>query len=61
MEFVSFFYDDEWIRGLAYLIDIFEQLSKLNLKMQGKSTNIILFEDTLAAFISKLDNWKTKI
>ena len=45
----------------SYMVDIFDQLNKLNLKMQGKNTIIIQFKDTLKAFMSKLDNWKRKI
>ena len=43
------------------MVDIFDQLNRLNLKMQGKNTNIIQFKDTLKAFMSKLDNWKRKV
>ena len=46
---------------LAYLHGIFEQLNKLNLQMQGKDTNIIIFVDVLRAFKSKLANWKRKV
>ena len=46
---------------LAYLCDIFEQLNKLNLQMQGKNINIFKFVDALKAFTSKLSNWKRKI
>ena len=44
---------------LLYLHDIFEQLNKLNLRMQG--TYIIMFVDALKAFKSKLANWKRKV
>lgn len=40
---------------LAYFVDIFEKLNKLNLQMQGKKTNIIKSEDALKA-MSKLEN-----
>ena len=43
------------------MCDIFEQLKKFNLQMQGRNTNIINFVDALKAFISKLSNWKQKI
>ena len=56
LEFVSFLDNDGCIRRHVYLVDIFEQLNKLNLIMRGKNTNIILFKDTCAAFISKFDN-----
>lgn len=45
---------------LAYLVDIFEQLNKRNLQIQGRNTNI-KFMDSLKAFMSKLENWKRKI
>ncbi|XP_068237352.1 zinc finger BED domain-containing protein 5-like [Palaemon carinicauda] len=45
---------------LAYVVDIFEQLNKLNLQMQGRNTNIIKFIDALRAFITKLENWKRR-
>ena len=61
MEFVSLLNNDRWIRYLAYMVDIFDQLNKLNLKMQGRNTNIIQFKDSLKAFMSKLDNWKRKV
>jgi len=38
IEFASLLNNDRWIRYLAYMIDIFDQLNKLNLKMQGKNT-----------------------
>ena len=60
-EFASLLKNDRWIRSLAYMVDIFDHLNKLNLKMQGKNTNIIQFKDTLKAFMSKLDNWKRKV
>ena len=43
------------------MVDIFDQLNKPNLKMQGKNTNIIQFKDSLKAFMSKLDIWKRKV
>ena len=43
------------------MVGIFDQLNRLNLKIQGKNTNILQYKDTLKAFMSKLDNWKRKI
>ena len=43
------------------MVDVFDQLNRQNLKMQGKNTNIVQFKDTLKAFMSKLDNWKKKV
>ena len=53
MEFVSLLNNDRWIRYLAYMVDILDQLNKLNLKMQGRNTNIIQFKDFLKAFMSR--------
>ena len=55
MMYYSWLKDKEWILSLAYLRDIFEQLNKLILRMQGKDTNIITFVDALRAFKSKLE------
>ena len=60
-EFASLLKNDRWIRYLAYMVDIFDHLNKLNLKMQGKNITIIQFKDTLKAFMSNLDNWKRKV
>ena len=49
------------IRYLASLVNVFDQLNRLNLKMQGKNTNIIQFKDTLKTFMSKIDNCKRKV
>uniref|UniRef100_UPI00358F1C07 zinc finger BED domain-containing protein 5-like n=1 Tax=Myxine glutinosa TaxID=7769 RepID=UPI00358F1C07 len=54
------FHEMLWVFRLAYLVDIFDQLNRLNLKLQGKGTTIIQFIDTLSAFIQKLENWKRK-
>ena len=61
IDFALLLKNDRWIRYLAYMVNIFDQLNRLNLKMQGKNTNIIQFKDTLKAFMSKLDNWKRKV
>jgi hypothetical protein len=41
-------------------LDIFGQLNKLNLKLQGKDMHIIHFRDNLQTFVSKLGNWRRK-
>lgn len=55
------FSDDGWHMRLAYLADIFEHLNSLNLKLQGKQTNLIHFQDNLQAFVAKLKNWRRKV
>ncbi|XP_067139324.1 zinc finger BED domain-containing protein 5-like [Centruroides vittatus] len=53
---------------LAYLVDIFTHLNKLNLQLQGSGNrhlegvaNIFIFEDKLRAFICKFQLWIGKI
>ena len=60
MELFAWLNEEEWIMRLAYLVDIFEQLNKLNLQMQGSNTNI-KFVDALNATMNKLENWKRKV
>ena len=60
-EFTSLLKNDRRIKYLACMVNIFDQLNTLNLKMQGKNNNVIQFKDTLKAFMSKLDNWKRKV
>ena len=60
-EFLSYFNDNNWITSLAYLADIFEKLNIINLKLQGKNTNIIQLRDNLKVFVEKLQNWCQKV
>ncbi|XP_068234378.1 protein FAM200A-like [Palaemon carinicauda] len=46
---------------LAYLVDIFESLNAVNLKLQGKNIHIISHHDTIRTFMAKLDLWKCRI
>ena len=50
------FTNSKFIACLAYLVDIFDSLNTLNLKMQGKEKNIIQFVDLINAFVVKLSN-----
>ena len=60
-ELESFYEDNIFISQLSYLVDIFDHLNCLNLKMQRKDTTVIDFMDALNAFVQKLDNWKRKV
>ena len=42
-------------------VDIFEKLNILNLKLQGKNTNIIQLRDNLKVFVEKFQNWRQKV
>ncbi len=50
-----------WEPHLVYLADIFEQLNRLNLKLQGKETNVFHLMDCLHGFLAKLQNWQRKV
>ena len=56
----SCFRDSTFISKLAYLVDIFDQFNRLNLKLQRRYTIELDFIDTLNAFVQKLKNWKQK-
>ena len=55
------FQSDSFQITLAYLVDIFESLNTVNLKLQGKNIHIIMHHDTIQAFMAKLDLWKSRI
>ena len=52
-ELVVHFSDSKFIACLAYLVDIFDCLNTLNVKMQEKVKNIIHFVDLINGFIAK--------
>ena len=55
------FQSESFRLSLAYLVDIFEALNALNLKLQGKNINILMHHDTIRTFMAKLDLWKCRI
>ena len=59
-ELRSYFKDDSFISRLSYLVDIFYQMKRINLKLQGKGTTIIDFINALNAFVQKLENGTRK-
>jgi len=44
-EFLSYFSDEICLKCLDYLAEMFENLNNINLKAQGKVTNIIQLHD----------------
>jgi len=60
-ELAVHFTNSKFIACLAYLVDIFDSLNTLNLKMQDKEKNIIQFVDLINAFVEKLLNWRRKV
>ncbi|XP_042220630.1 protein FAM200B-like [Homarus americanus] len=59
-DLLSHFNEVLWEPRLAYLADIFEQLNRLNLKLQGKERNVFHHMDCIRAFLHKLQNWQRK-
>ena len=59
-ELKSCFRDGTFISKLAYLVDIFDQLNRLNLKLQRRDITVLDFIDAPNAFVQKLENWKRK-
>ena len=50
-----------FVSRLAYLVHIIRALNQLNLQMQGKGKDIILFVDFTNTFVEKLSNRKHKV
>lgn len=53
--------DDEWIRDLAFLVDITKHVNDLNVKLQGKDQHIGLLVSHTKAFEVKLRLWKMQL
>ena len=56
----SLFLDKDWLSRLCYLSDIVERLNVLNLSLQSRDRNILVFCDNLSAFQGCLDLWASK-
>ncbi|XP_076053603.1 zinc finger BED domain-containing protein 5-like [Oratosquilla oratoria] len=55
------FHSEGFHATLAYLVDIFEALNAVNLKLQGKNINILVHHGTIHTFMAKLDLWKCRV
>ena len=55
------FSDTECVAKLAYLYDIFNLLSELNLSLQGRMTAVFKLADKVAAFKAKLELWGQRV
>ena len=53
--------DPEWIRDLAFLVDITEHLNVLNFTMQGRNKLVTEYYDSVRAFQNKLALWKAQL
>ena len=52
---------EDFVRGLAYLADIFTQLNEINLSLQGSAVTIVDASERLKGFICKLPLWKRRV
>ncbi len=57
-DLLSHFNEVLWEPRVAYLLGIFEQLNRLNLKLQGKERKVFHLMDCLSGFLAKLQNWQ---
>ena len=53
--------DINWIRGLAFLVDITEHQNNLNSKLQGKNQLITQMAHNINLFQTKLHLWANQI
>ncbi|KAF2349537.1 protein of unknown function DUF4371 [Trinorchestia longiramus] len=54
------FREEDFQLSLAYLVEFFETINNLNLKLQGRNTNIIAHSDVIRAFTEKKSSLETK-
>ncbi len=60
-DLLSHFNEDLWEPRVSYLAEIFEQLNRLNLMLQGKERNVFHLMDCLHGFFAKLQNRQGKV
>ncbi|GBL87835.1 Zinc finger BED domain-containing protein 5 [Araneus ventricosus] len=53
--------DENWLKRLAYLANIFSALNVLNLTLQGKAVHKCFVKDKVEAIIMKLQRWAKKV
>ena len=57
----SLFCNDEWILKLSYLSDTFSKLNELNLKLQGKETDVFRHCEEVEAFKKSIMLWQARL
>ncbi|XP_067129611.1 general transcription factor II-I repeat domain-containing protein 2-like [Centruroides vittatus] len=53
--------DGQWIKDLAFSVDITSHLNRLNLKLRGKNRVVTTLFDNINAFKQKLSLWRKQI
>ena len=56
-DYVAFLSNATNIEIIAYLVDVFDQMNKLNLKLQGKGLNVLAATEHLKTFQDKIKLW----
>lgn len=51
----------EWVRDLAFMVDITQHLSSLNKTLQGRQRVVTQYCDSICAFKLKLSLWETQL
>ena len=51
----------EWVRDLAFMVDITQHLNNLNKMLQGRKKVVTQFYDCICAFKLKLSLWETQL
>lgn len=60
-DLAALFNDNVWLTKLAYLVDIFAELNKLNSSLQGRNTVAIHLYDKMEGFVKKMKRWRERI
>ena len=60
-EFCNWLCDDSWKSKLAYLVDTFDHLNKINSNMQGMNKNLLSSADKMRALQDKFKVWSLRI
>lgn len=55
------FSDTTWLARLCYLADIFTELNKENLHLQGRNVTVLDARQAVSAFLGKLKLWKRRV
>jgi hypothetical protein len=57
-ELYGAFTDETFQLSLANLVDVFEAISNINMKLQGRNASIIAHCNAIRAFMEKIQLWK---
>ena len=60
-EYCELLADEIWSSKLCYLADIFEQLNKVNVSMQGRNENLLTCTDKMKALVEKIRFWNDRV